>query len=217
MKQLLLFTKDTEDVEEETRPLIQSISYSQDTILSSIIHLHVPAGKIQVDPCYNQGCFYKSGIVPEPDYIFDINPLSPQVQKADCRKLPFADNTIHSLVFDPPWITYPGKNICKNLRKYGSFRTYNDLKKMYRASFKEFSRILKSGGILVVKCQDGTYGPHLTLTHIDDVILPCRELGFREIDLFILISKGRIERRDVIQRHSRKYHCYFIVFQNKEK
>ena len=198
--------------EKEMTPLIRSISYRQDIILQSIIHLYLPAGKIQLDPCYNKGRFYESGIVPEPDYIFDITPLYAKVKYADCCKLPLDNNSIDSVIFDPPFITYPGKNLYKPLRRYGAFRTYGDLKKMYKASLKEFFRILKTNGILIVKCQDGTFGPDITFTHIDAVVLPCRSIGFKELDLFILLSNQRIENRNGNQRHSRKYHSYFIVF-----
>jgi hypothetical protein len=212
MKQGLLFTDKTEDVQEESAPLLRSFSFSQDEILSSIIKLYIPAGKIQVDPCYCKGGFYRSGVIPHPDYVCDIEPRKEGITKGDCRNLPFSDNSINSIIFDPPWITYPGKNYTKKLRKYGSFRTYKDLKKMYSASFKEFSRVLKKDGILIVKCQDGSYGPYFTNMHVDDVILPCRECGFRDIDNFILLSRQRIENRNGKQRMSRKYHCYFLVF-----
>ena len=197
---------------EEIKPLIKSTSYDQESILNSIIELYIPEGAFQVDPCYNRGVFYKSGRVLEPKYKFDINPIVYGVKKCDCRSLPFSDGKIDSIIFDPPFITYPGKKMTKKLSIFGSFKTGKDLHEMYKHSFKEFFRILKLNGILAVKCQDSTYGPDFHSTHIDDVILPCREIGFKEIDLFVLLSKQRIENRNGKQRRARKYHSYFIVF-----
>lgn len=201
--------------EKKMTPLIRSVSYNQDTILQSIIYLHIPAGKIQVDPCFGRGGFYRTGKIEIPAYCFDIEPARPGVLEADCRELPFENNSINNLIFDPPWLTYPGKNRCKKLKHYGFFKNEKTLRKMYRESFSEFFRILKKNGVLIVKCQDGTFGPDISLHHIDAVVLPCRQIGFKVIDLFVLLSKQRIEKRTFIQRHSRKYHCYFLVFKKK--
>lgn len=203
--------------EEETRPLIKSISFSQTAILKSIIYLYLPGGKIQVDPCYNKGGFYQSGEIPEPDYIFDIEESYEKPETRDCRNLPYFDNVINSIIFDPPFLTYPGKKLIKGMKRFGSFRTQRELSRMYRQSEKEFYRVLRPGGILIVKCQDGTYGPYFVCTHVNDVINPCVELGFRQLDLFILLSKGRAENRKGTQRMSRKYHSYFIVFEKGKK
>ena len=202
--------------EKEMRSLIKSISYNQDSIIQSIIELYIPEGKIELDPCYGKGCFYKSGKIQTPKYRFDIRPAVNEVKPCNCKNLPFEDNSINSIIFDPPFIAYPGKNLIKKLKRYGTFRTYNDLKNMYKESFKEFYRILKRDGILIIKCQDATFGRDIIFIHIDDVIIPCRQIGFKEVDLFILLSKGRIENRDGKQRHSRKYHCYFIVFKKRK-
>jgi len=197
--------------EEEMKPLIKSYSFCQDSILQSIIHLYIPSGKIECDPCYRTGGFYKSGKISAPEKISDINPIH-GVPVHDCRKLPYENNSTNSLIFDPPFITYPGKKCLNKLREYGSFRTKSERNEMYNSSFIEFNRIFKKNGILIVKCQDSSYGPDIDMVHIDSVILPCRKIGFTVIEFGILLSKGRIERRDCIQKHLRKYHSYFVVF-----
>jgi hypothetical protein len=192
-----LYNREIFDKDEIT-PLIRSVSDNQDTILNSIIHLFIPAGRFQVDPCYHRGGFYRSGAVPEPEFISDIDPqlqYNPNIQKFDCRQLPFKPESIDSIIFDPPWLTYPGKNLHGNMVRFGTFKSCKDMEKMHIESFTAFHQILKPKGILVVKCQDGTNGPNLYLGHIDAVILPCRRIGFKMLDLFILTAKNRIENR----------------------
>lgn len=201
--------------DEEMKPFIRSYSFRQDSILQSIIELFLPAGKIKCDPCFNKGGFYRSGKIEVPDLISDIEPLSEEIKKLDCRDLPYKNNSISSILFDPPYITYAGKNNEHRMKKYGSFKNRKELFDMYEKSFICFHRILKSKGILIVKCQDSTYGPDMSLLHIDAVILPCRVIGFKVLDLFLLLSKTRPERRDQGQKRSRKYHSYFIVMEKR--
>jgi hypothetical protein len=199
----------------EMEPLIKSILYNQEIIINSIIELHIPAGRIQLDPCYNKGNFYASGKVQDPEFKFDVNIswCKNGVKQYDCRYLPFENESINNILFDPPFIIYPGKNMCKKMGRFGAFKTLKKLHEMYTDSFTEFHRILENNGILIVKCQDTTYGKHIHYTHIDDVILPCREIGFIDIDFFILLSRQRIEsNKKKQQRNARKYHSYFIVF-----
>jgi hypothetical protein len=199
----------------ETKPLIRSYSFDQVSIIRSIIELYIPAGRIDLDPCYNRGGFYKSGEIPVPYYKFDIDPIYGAV--GDSRNLPFQNKTIKSVIFDPPFITYSGNVKDKMTNTFGSFRTYKDLHEMYCSSFQEFYRIMLPAGILIVKCQDSTIGPAFVSIVTKSVINPCEELGFKQIDMFILLSKQRIENRTKTQRMSRKYHSYFVVFRKKGK
>jgi len=194
----------------ETKPLIRSYSFDQVSIIRSIIELYIPAGRIDLDPCYNRGGFYKSGEIKLPFYKLDINPIYGAV--GDSRNLPFQNETIGSTIFDPPFLTYPDKKKSCKMTLFGSFRTYKDLHEMYYSSFQEFYRIMLPAGILIVKCQDSTIGSNFVSVVTKSVINPCEELGFKQIDMFILLSKQRIENRTKTQRMSRKYHSYFVVF-----
>lgn len=68
--------------------LISSISYDQGEIINNILQLHVSSHKIDCDPTYSKGNFYKKYNVPEPQLKFDISPCLPEVVQADCRHLP---------------------------------------------------------------------------------------------------------------------------------
>ena len=41
------------------------------------------------------------------------------------------------------------------------------------------------------------------------------EIGFKLIDMFILIAESRMLGKGLNQRVARKYHSYFLVFQKK--
>ena len=54
--------------------LIRSISYDQSEIIRNILSLHVPGGKIDCDPTYSIGAFYKGTGIDPPAFRFDIKP-----------------------------------------------------------------------------------------------------------------------------------------------
>jgi SAM-dependent methyltransferase len=199
--------------------VIKTVSYDQEEIIKNIIKLYCPDGTIEVDPTFSKGNFYKN--IPKPKYIYDLNPQTEDTQQADCRKLPHEDNSINSIMFDPPFLAgiptkhTDGSNII--LERFGVLRNIqNELWGMYHAALKEFHRILKPNGILIFKCQDTINTSKQFLSHVE-IINYAVSLGFYPKDLFVLIAKNRvISSKHAKQQHARKYHSYFIVFIKQE-
>ena len=199
--------------------IIKSISYDQIEIIYNIIKLHCTCD-IELDPCYSRGNFYKTGIK-EPMYKFDINP-SGKIKYGDCRKLPFQDNTFHTIMFDPPFLATTGKSLSiqnesnRINKRFGVYSSEKELYSMYCDSMNEFHRLLNESGILIFKCQDKVSSGKQYWYHVD-IINYARSIGFELKDLFILLAKNRIVANWQIagQKNARKYHCYFLVFQKK--
>lgn len=196
--------------------LVKSISYSQFEIINWIIKLYCPKG-IQVDCTYSLGGFYKKGLVKEPEYKFDINPQIEGVQKADCRHLPLEDNSVYSIMYDPPFLYGKERNDNVGIikRRYSQVYCWNDIKSLYRESLQEFSRILQPDGTLIFKCQDFAKDgkQHLTHSMIQNMGI---QYGLYPIDLFVMLVKSRPIRYDIPQHHARKFHSYFLVFKKRK-
>lgn len=194
--------------------LVKSISYDQDEIMQWIINLHCPDG-FELDPTYSIGNFYKK--ISQPKLKFDINPQSSDVQQADCTNLPLENNSISSIMFDPPFIAgIPTETAIKGIisNRFGSYKSIprkDGLWEMYLKAIAEFYRILKNNGVLVVKCQDTISDGHQFLSHIELVNYGCL-LGFYPKDLFVLLANNRVIKDYPKQKHARKFHSYFIVF-----
>ena len=192
--------------------VIKSIGYNETEMIENILHLHSTNDKIDLDPTYSIGNFYKNGLQ-KPKYKFDKYPQCEGVVEADASCLPLGDNEIETIMFDPPFIfrDRPSENTDKMAKRFTHFQTFKDLLDMYKNSLVEFYRILKPKGIVIFKCQDMTDDKNY-FTHCK-VLEIAEQIGFRGKDLFILLAKARLMDSNLQQRHARKFHSYFWVLQ----
>ena len=92
------------------------------------------------------------------------------------------------------------------------FDNFAELKKCYQGILSEAYRILKRNGLLIFKCQDYTDN-RTTMTHCL-VWMWAVQIGFYAKDIAILnLPIAKIHNGNLVQRHLRKSHCYFWVFQ----
>lgn len=202
---------------------IKSISYSQGEIIQNILDLYAPSGKIDCDPTYSKGNFYKNTGICEPEYKFDINPVSEGIIKGDSRDLPLADDSIKCMMFDPPFLATTGKSLLGDNgniinKRFGVYSSEHELHQFYIDTLKEAYRVLKDDGILIFKCQDKVSSSKQYWSHcfIEEQAV---KIGFYPIDLFVLLAKNRIVADWQLknQKHARKYHSYFWVFKKVNK
>jgi hypothetical protein len=192
--------------------IIKSISFSQDEILQNIVALHT--GPIQADVTFGSGCFYKKAL-PRPAFCFDLAPRKPRVIAADVCRLPLKDSCLSSVMFDPPFMARTGPGATLKAR-FGEFvGTIRGLWDFYKLAMWEIKRVLKPGGWLVFKNQDGVLSGVNNFTHVE-IMNRAYAMGFFPKDLFILMATHRMthpaHKRQV---HARKYHSYFWVFKKK--
>ena len=201
--------------------MITTVSYSQNDILKSILALHTN-GRIDLDPTYSKGNFYKNGI-PEPKYRFDIEPKFPYVGEACATSIPLPDNSVSTIVFDPPFLATTGPSLKKKSgniinKRFGVFPNEKLLHEFYIQSLKEFYRLSEKNGVLIFKCQDKVSSGKQYFSHCF-IYEQAREIGWYPKDLFILMAKNRVvadwQRNNQI--HARKFHSYFWVFEKRKR
>ena len=203
--------------------LVRSTSYDQTEILNNILKLHVPEGRIDCDPTFSTGAFYNATGIKEPVYKFDIHPQREDVEKADARALPLPDASIACMILDPPFLATKGKSLQSDegniiSRRFGVYPDEKSLHQMYADSLREAYRVLRPEGILIFKCQDKVSSGKQYMSHVY-VMNAAVETGFYPKDLFILLSRNRLVAgwQKKHQKHARKYHCYFWVFQKTDR
>jgi len=195
---------------DESAAVRKSISYDQDEILRSILELHCPDG-FECDLTYGNGAFYKN--ITKPKHKYDLRVLADDVIESCSTKIPHADCSLHSIVFDPPFLTYiKDGNDSIMARRFSGYWTYDQLSDHYRKTIIEAGRVLKRSGVFVFKCQDIIHNHKMYCTH-NNVINWCGDTGFRLLDLYVLLAKSRmpVNKRGK-QKHARVYHSYFLVF-----
>lgn len=140
--------------------------------------------------------------------------------EGDSRNLPIDSESIRCEMFDPPFLATSGKSLQDNddrniiAHRFGVYPNEESLHQFYIDSMKEAHRVLVDNGILIFKCQDKIAHGKQYMSHVF-IMNEAVKIGFYPKDLFILGAKNRLvadwQARN--QKHARKFHCYFWVFQ----
>lgn len=207
--------------------IVRSVYDHPGELLRALVGLHCN-GSVDADVTYGAGAIWKDleppqlkfDISPRPDkfepsFKFDILPRGSGVIAADVRHLPLRNKSLKSVMFDPPFIAGAEGVESESLiqkNQYGSYKNSREMMTFFRAACREISRVLKTYGILIFKCQDFVNGRAQFWAHME-IHLMAIELGFKLKDLLILNNKNRpIQSNLQNQCHARKFHTWFMVF-----
>lgn len=191
--------------------ILKTVYDDEQELLSALVYLHIPSGRIELDPMYFKGNFYKT--ITPPTYKYDIKPIVLGVQQANAINLPLECGSINSMILDPPFMFGLHGKAGKyySARTHGIFKDWHELELLYKGILGEAHRVLGDKGILIFKCQDYTDSKS-TMTHCF-VWQWAGDVGFYAKDLAILhLPKGKVANSQLKQRHLRKTHSYFWVF-----
>lgn len=194
------------------KSMIKSYSDNQKDILEAILTMYVGSSTFDCDLTFGGGNFYKN--LPMPKFIYDIRHELHDVRPIDEAGL-LPESSMGSVVIDPPFnirIKKEGEHKSVIHKRYSSFGSEQELKDTYHELMQLAYRILKSGGIFVVKTQDTSFNRKQIWTHTL-VERYAQDLGFELEDLFIKTQDHVMLIPTLRQQvHARKYHSYFYVF-----
>jgi hypothetical protein len=191
---------------------------TNDEVFPDILSLYVAPGSTIADITYGKGVFWKK--VDRKAYRLKTSDLS---TGTDCRKLPYRTGSIDCVVFDPPYMHTPGGSAHVGHQNYEQYYRNNGAahpsKKyheavldLYFSAADEAKRVLRAGGMFIVKCQDEVCANRQRLTHVE-LINEYASKGFVCEDLFVVMRRNKPGMSRVVQQaHARKNHSYFLVF-----
>jgi hypothetical protein len=192
-------------------------------LFPSILALYVPHGSSVADVTFGKGVFWQN--VRTDSYQLFKSDLK---QGIDARALPYEDGYLDCVVFDPPYMHTPGgtaheghqnfEAYYKNNGANGTGKKYHEaVLDLYFRSGVEAWRVLRNGGVYIVKCQDEVCACRQRLTHVEIINHLTTEMFIVE-DLFVLLRNGKPGvSRLLRQQHARKNHSYFLVFRKRPK
>ena len=193
-------------------------------VFEQVMRLHVREGAEVADVTYGKGVFWTR--IPPNRYILHASDLKSGL---DCRHLPYADVSHDCVVLDPPYMEGLFRRSRDHLAGAGTHAAFREnysngietqhgpkyheaVLDLYFKAGREAHRVLRPGGVLIVKCQDEVSANQQRLTHVE-IINEFSKMGFYAKDLFVVVRQNRPGvSRLLRQEHARKNHSYFIVF-----
>lgn len=188
-----------------------SIFDTDEEILKAIYDIFLKNEWYDLDCTYSKGVFYQN--IKQPRLKSDLIPQYNDVVQADSQSLNhIEDNSLKSIIFDPPFLFRNRKSINndKMCQRFSYFKSYEELIDMYNKSLDCFRCKLKKGGYVLFKCQDMTDGKFYC-TH-NDIINYATNNGYILKDIIIKKAKSKLQRDAKQQNCVAKIHSYWLVF-----
>jgi hypothetical protein len=201
-------------------PVLTSYQGNNDLLLAQAAKLYLRPGNRIADVTYGKGVFWRQIDLAQ----YDFHPsdlLTVPEHPHDFRRLPYrsADFDVH--VFDPPYIHHPraGRYMEADYRNHQTTKgfSHDDIIQLFRDGMIEGHRILKPGGLMLVKCKDEIESGKQKITHIEIHDIAVNELRMEVQDTFVPTQKQPVMYGGQPQQHAWKNHSYLWVFKKKKK
>jgi SAM-dependent methyltransferase len=174
-----------------------------------------------LDATVNRGRFWRGSSRPVTG--MDIDPLCKPDVVGDNTDMPFRAASFDAVVYDPPHIPNQGRDKTKDFNSRFGLVVRSAKENGYTFShtfppfLKEAYRVLRPEGVLFCKITDYVHHHRYQWAHIE-LIEAARVVGFLPCDCIVKIRKGPIvDPRWKIAHHTRRQHCFWLVFRKSKK
>ena len=202
------------------RPLSIVMGRDKD-VIPQLLATHAVENPRIVDVTFNRGVMWKgTGITPvRVDVSREMSPDADHI--ADCRDLPFGDNSFDVVAFDPPHLPNASGSIGSSgieRAQYGltgvnDFGNGDNIHPLFAPFLVEARRVLSPDGIVVAKLADLVHNHRYQWQHVA-FINAATSLGMTVCDVVIKADPAaanlKSSKWDRVY-HFRRAHCYWLV------
>jgi hypothetical protein len=161
-------------------------------IVGEIARLHFPSEAIIADLTFGKGHWWSK--IPAGRYQVIGRDI---IDGHDATATTFAPESVDVACIDPPFMrsaisAYKGVGRFRtnyNLSSATALKSYDDVLRFYDHAAMEAKRILKKGGLVLLKCQDAVVDGSPRLTHVELLNrIPLHGLRFRDLFVQVLMA-----------------------------
>jgi len=188
------------------------------SLMIDVARLYLRPDMVVLDPTWGKGLWWNWWSDNRPAKVVGTDIRGGPDGAADFTCLPFPDETFDAVAFDPPYVVLGGRKtstVTDFKDRYGlddAPRTVPALLDLIAAGVSEASRVVKPGGVVLVKCMDFISSGRLTLvTH--DVVRRASAVALTPVDVFHHVKKRPgPQPRGRRQVHARRNVSTLFVF-----
>lgn len=208
-------TRKGDPVKHDGTVVVSAYTGRNNVLIERVARLYAADGDRVADVTYGKGGFWKGVDTTRFDLL-----TTDRMTGVDFRHLPYDSESLDVVVLDPPYIYNPKGTVKSSISSVYQANesqpeiggTTSAVVDLYEEGMAEAERVLRPGGLLWVKCQDGIESgkprwTHITLAHIG------LELGYAMRDLFVLVQPSQPTIRWPHQYHARKNHSYLWIME----
>lgn len=180
-------------------------------MIADVAQLGYISGTV-LDVTYGQGTFWKYWTPP----VLITHDLA--IDGVDFRRLPEGDGSVDTVVLDPPYKLSGTPALGEFDERYGIDvpMAIDQKHMMIKRGIKEAERVLRVKGHLLLKCQDQVSSGQVrwqTFEFTHSAMM----LGFRLVDRFDMLGKGRPQPKGRRQVHAQGRPSTLLVFKLDQK
>lgn len=142
---------------------------------------------------------------------------------ADNSMMPFRSGAFDAVVYDPPHIPNQGRDRSKDFNtRFGlgarsAKENHYSFAHTYPSFMSEAWRVLIEEGVLLCKIADYVHNHRYQWAHVE-LMLAGQAVGFTACDCIVKVRKGPIiDPKWKQAHHSRRRHCYWIIFRKSKR
>jgi len=187
--------------------ILTGLQGNNSDLIKNIADMYIQNGDVVADVTYGKGVFWA-----KTDTSSFTLLKSDKLTGTDFTDLPYGDTSIDVLVLDPPYM-HGGETVKRSINDcYKNENTsHESVVRLYLRGMLEATRVLKKGGLLFVKSQDEIESGNQQWSHVELMDIG-KQIGFKCVDLFVLLQSTIPTMRVKYQKTARKNHSYMLIF-----